>query len=52
MCNLVLEEKLAVLFGLVKDGLLAEDTAIQRSGVTPEEYFAFKKKWEESKEQN
>ena len=45
-----LEGKLENLLDLVKDGLLAEDTAIQRSGVTPEEYFAFKKKWEESKE--
>ena len=54
MCRIMEEErlegKLENLLDLVKDGLLAEDTAIQRSGVTPEEYFAFKKKWEESKE--
>lgn len=45
-----LEGKLENLFDLVKDGILTEDDAVQRSGISPEEYFAFKKKWEESKE--
>ena len=47
-----LEGKLENLFDLVEDNLLTEDVAIQRSGISPEEYFTFKKKWEESKEQN
>lgn len=45
-----LEGKLENLFDLVKDGILTEDDAVQRSGISPEEYFAFKKKWEESKD--
>lgn len=45
-----LEGKLENLLDLVKDGILTEDAAIQRSGVTPEEYFSFKKEWKKSKE--
>ena len=45
-----LKGKLANLLELVEDGILTEDDAIQRSGVTPEEYFSYKKEWEESKE--
>ena len=45
-----LKGKLENLLDLVEDGILTEDDAIQRSGVTPEEYFSYKKEWEESKE--
>ena len=45
-----LKGKLENLLDLVEDGVLTEDDAIQRSGVTPEEYFSYKKEWEESKD--
>ena len=54
MCRIMEEErlegKLENLFDLVEDGILTENDAIQRSGVTPEEYFSYKKEWEESKD--
>lgn len=40
-----LKGKLATLFELVKDNLLTEEIAIQKSGLSAEEYIAAKEKW-------